>query len=96
MCATGYAKRGLRSAIASAAKQGISVEEVMQAPVAAKAIAADAAVLAGSADWSDVAAEMQQVDHAWLAYRAKHAGRWQGNRLDPHAIGCLLSWVHWW
>lgn len=47
----------------------------MQAPVTAKAIAAGAAELAGSTDWSGVAAEMQQVDKAWLAHRGKHAGR---------------------
>lgn len=84
---TGYAKRGLRSAITSAAKEGITVEEVMHAPITADAITAAAlsssrssvgayttAAAAAAGQWDGLAAEMQGVDAEWLSRKGQHAG----------------------
>ncbi|WIA39195.1 hypothetical protein OEZ86_005320 [Tetradesmus obliquus] len=84
---SGYAKRGLRSAIASAAK-GVAVEEVMQAaPMlqaagkGAAAAAAAAAAAVGGADLARLASEMREVDRLWLSQKGKHAGNfWFINR----------------
>ncbi|WIA39196.1 hypothetical protein OEZ86_005321 [Tetradesmus obliquus] len=84
----GYAKRGLRSAIASAAK-GVVVEEVMQAAPMLQAAgkgAAAAAAAAGGADWAQLASEMKAVDRQWISRKGKHAGRvWFINRLPVFA-----------
>jgi hypothetical protein len=84
----GYAKRGLRSAIASASK-GVVVEEVMQAPVmpqlqvagqdptAAAAAAAGGDASSGCLQQQQqqrLVAEMQEVDREWLSCKGKHAG----------------------
>jgi hypothetical protein len=82
----GYAKRGLRSAIASAAKD-VVVEEVMPAPpitlpTTAAGKAADTAAAAATAaegdeaaaDSSSLVSEMQEVDKEWLSRKGKHAG----------------------
>jgi hypothetical protein len=82
VCPAGYAKRGLRSAIASAAK-GMVVEEVMHAPVtpeqlAGQGPAAAAAAGGGSFGCSQqqqrLMAEMREVDRQWLSRKGKHAG----------------------
>jgi hypothetical protein len=67
----GYAKRGLRSAIASAAK-GVVVEEVMRAPLLAGQ--QDHTAAASSDDLSALVTEMQEVDRQWLSRKGKHAG----------------------
>ncbi|WIA18896.1 hypothetical protein OEZ85_003568 [Tetradesmus obliquus] len=79
---SGYAKRGLRSAIASAAK-GVVVEEVMQAPPMLQAAGKGAAAAAATsgADWEQLASEMKEVDRLWLSRKGKHAGNfWFINR----------------
>jgi hypothetical protein len=68
----GYAKRGLRSAIASAAKDMV-VEEVMPAPMALQQLAGQGHA-AADADWSSLVSEMQEVDRQWLSRKSKHAG----------------------
>ncbi|KAF6256766.1 hypothetical protein COO60DRAFT_1702160 [Scenedesmus sp. NREL 46B-D3] len=73
---SGYAKRGLRSAAASAAK-GVLVEEVLQAAVTPQQLAGQA---------MQQQQQMQQVDGEWLARKGRHAGRfWFINRLPVFA-----------
>jgi hypothetical protein len=60
----GYARRGLRSAIAAAVKEGISVQEVMVAPPADAAAAAALAQLAE---------EMRQLDAKWATGKVGRA-----------------------
>jgi hypothetical protein len=82
----GYARRGLRSAIASATKDGITVHEVMQPPAgslgAATAVqtdpaaAAAAAAVAGGAEcWGRLAREMQDVNLQWAASKGGRTSR---------------------
>lgn len=81
----GYAKRGLRSAISSAVKDGITVQEVMQAPVVTQELSGQ--VRAGdlqkgvtvggdrpAEDWSQIATEMSGVDKTWVKNKGSHAG----------------------
>lgn len=70
--AAGYARRGLRSAIASAVKDGIKVEEVMNpAPdtfgSAASKGAGAAATAALGTDWVKLADELKNIDAKWAA-----------------------------
>jgi len=75
---TGYARRGLRSAIASAVKDGITVEEVMHPDPdtfgsgAVKGAGAAAAAAVGR-DWASVAREFEEVDAAWAASKSGRA-----------------------
>lgn len=88
--ASGYAKRGLRSAITSAVKEGITVHEVMDISGSSTRLpsptATAAAAGAGPQDWSQIAAEMQELDSEWVKAKGKHAGRiWFINRLPVFA-----------
>jgi hypothetical protein len=76
LCPAGYAKRGLRSAIASASK-GVVVEEVMAAPLLPQQLLAgqqDHTAAASNDDMSSLVTEMQEVDRQWLSRKGKHAG----------------------
>jgi hypothetical protein len=70
---SGYAKRGLRSAIASASK-GVLVEEVMQPPDMTTAAGGDASSGCLQQQQQRLVAEMQEVDREWLSCKGKHAG----------------------
>lgn len=78
--ASGYAKRGLRSAITSAVKEGITVHEVMnssssnQLPSPTVTAAANRSKVSATDDWSEVASEMMEVDKRWLRNKGRHAG----------------------
>jgi hypothetical protein len=87
LACAGYARRGLRSAIASATKEGITVQEVMQPPPGSlgeqqlghgqgqhsdAAAAADVGYGAG-ADWARIAQEMRVVDAKWAASKGGRA-----------------------
>jgi hypothetical protein len=98
LCA-GYARRGLRSAIASATKDGITVHEVMQPPAgslgAATAVQTDpaaAAAAAGGAEcWGSLAGEMQDVNLQWAASKGGRASKyWRDLRCslfpDQHMV----------
>lgn len=83
----GYARRGLRSAIGSATKEGITVQEVMQPPAgtlgAAAAAAASqpdtaAAAAAAGAEWcGPLAGEMQEVALQWAASKGGRASEFR-------------------
>jgi hypothetical protein len=77
----GYARRGLRSAISAAQKDGLVVEEVMQPAAdtfgsgAARGAGASADAAAGT-DWGKVSQEMKGVDAEWAANKAGRAREW--------------------
>lgn len=76
-CNAGYARRGLRSAITSATKEGITVQEVMTPPAGSLGSThLGPQDCAASADWSEVAAEMRAVDDKWAASKTGRARKW--------------------
>jgi hypothetical protein len=78
---TGYARRGLRSAISAATKDGIRVEEVMNpAPetfgTGAVKGAGAAATAAVGTDWAELTEELKAVDAKWAASKNGRAREW--------------------
>jgi hypothetical protein len=77
----GYARRGLRSAISAATKDGIRVEEVMHpAPEtfgtgAVKGAGAAASAAVGT-DWAELTEELKAVDAKWAASKNGRAREW--------------------
>lgn len=78
----GYARRGLRSAISAATKDGLRVEEVMNPAAetfgtgAAKGAGAAATAAAGT-DWAQLTEELKEVDAKWAASKNGRAREWQ-------------------
>lgn len=82
----GYARRGLRSTISAATKEGIVVQEVMHPPAGSLGSSAagpsqpgSCAASAGAAadeDWSVLAVEMRDVGLHWAASKTARASEW--------------------
>lgn len=89
----GYARRGLRSAIQSAVKDGLTVEEVMNPEAdtfgsnAAHGAGAAAAAAAGK-DWSQLSEELRAIDTAWSESKGGRASEFHGHMHEAHNGAC--------